>query len=44
MGPLEYIQAIRGEAKHKEGKLTSNSMSTSQYLLNDCDKAAVNTF
>ena len=27
MGPLEHIQAIRGEAKHREGKLTSNSVS-----------------
>ena len=38
MGPLEHIQAIRGEAKHREGKLISNSVST---RVNICKTIAI---
>ena len=38
MGPLEHIQAIRGEAKHREGKLTANSVST---RVNICKTIAI---
>ena len=38
MGPLEHIQAIRGEAKHREGKLISNPVST---RVNICKTIAI---
>ena len=38
MGPLEHLQAMRGESKHKGGKATSNSVAT---RVNICKTIAI---